>query len=570
VQEAVKNRQDKKANVQVILRAGTYELHETLTFRREDGGDSVNTVEYLSYPGEKVSISGGRALGGVWQKTDNENIWKLRIAGFSKNRDIFRSLFMNEKQLKRASSDTLFSKGPIPQYASSYKVFDFPAIRRLAKDSIEVFCGFVYDGNELEDIQDLSGAEVIVYNSWEASWHSVRQVDPTNKIISFRNPATYPVGFFNPRVRFRIENVKHYLDEPGEWILDYTTGEVFYFASKQEDPNSQRFTIPKLQKLITIDGGTETDNPVQNLKFTGINFTCTSSAWGINSIPSSFKEKGKRRLDWIDFNEGFSSIQAALDCGEAILLKNSVNISFNKCSFNNLGNYAVRIGEYSKNNIISNCKITNVGGGGVIIGFNKLGGKEKKFPENMSPAFNRIENCDISNCGIVFPSGVGIGIMQANHSIIKSNTIHDLPYSGISVGWSFSASESYTTHNTILDNYIHDVMKTLADGGGIYTIGRQTGSVYRNNFIENVRRSANAIGSSNNGFFFDEGSSDFLVEANVVENIQNKDYRFNKSDQTKIRMLKNHFQKEGANKGLREEVKTKWTNRSKQNNNSEQ
>jgi len=212
-----------------------------------------------------------------------------------------------------------------------------------------------------------------------------------------------------------------------------------------------------------------------------------------------------------------------------------------------LGNYALWIAEFSKNNVISNSSIKDIGGGGIIVGLNVPGAKRLISPPTKSPSFNVVSNCKISNCGVIFPSGVGIAVMQANHTIIKSNTIYDLPYTGISIGWTYTFEDNYTNNNIIEDNYIYDVMKVLADGAGIYTLGNQSGSVYRNNFIKNIYRSKIAVGSLNNGFFFDEGSSGFLVDSNVVINVRSQDYRFHKTDTSKITLGNNYFEKSGKN-----------------------
>ncbi|WP_159476911.1 right-handed parallel beta-helix repeat-containing protein [Dyadobacter sp. 3J3] len=539
----------KNTNFRIILREGIYELNKPLTFNTLDGSDSNYETEYIAFSGEKVSISGGRQLKGNWVMTKNKNIWKLKIDGFTSQKDKFRSLFIEGTRLKRASSDTLFSKGPLPGFPL-IKRNDFNALSRLIKDSIEVFCGFSYDNHSLDQMVDLSSAEVIVYNSWEASWHSIRKLDKENQYIYFRNPATYPVGFYSNKVPYRVENSKDFLDSPGEWILDYSSGEVFYFVNKNENPNKLKFTIPVLDKLVTIKGYSANRRYVSNIKFENIDFIYSKSAWGVNGIPKIDKAINLQKFSWIRFNEGFSSNQTAIDCGEAILMQNASNCSFINCSFSHLGNYAIRIGEFSKSCIIQNCNVWDNGGGGVIVGFNLLGGKKRNLSEQISPSYNKIINCNIYSCGVVFPSAVGIGVMQANNTIIESNTITDLPYTGISVGWTFSEVDNYTFNNSITDNQIAKVMTVLADGGGIYTLGKQTGSVYKRNIIRDVFRSNRAIGSFNNGFFFDQGSSDFLVDSNVVFNIKNQDYRFNKTDSSKIIMGINYFEKTGKNKDL--------------------
>ena len=53
-------------------------------------------------------------------------------------------------------------------------------------------------------------------------------------------------------------------------------------------------------------------------------------------------------------------------------------------------------------------------------------------------------------------------------------------------------------------------MQHLGDGGGIYTLGFQPGTVIRGNHIHHVQRSRFNQAAPNNGMFIDEGSKGFL------------------------------------------------------------
>lgn len=549
VQEVIDNSAGTRSNIKVFIRQGVYELHRPLLFTKADS-DSLGSIQYSAYGGEKVTISGGKTLSGTWTKTEKTGIWRLKINSFNKATDVFRALFANGKRLQRATSDTLYSASN-SLYQSQHKAWDFPSLSRLAADSIEVFCGFEYTNNSLDSLKDLSG-EIIVYNSWEASWHTIRNIDKGKHRINFQNPATYPVGFFGPKVRFRVENAKDYLDTPGEWLLDYDNGELLYYAGHNENPNSMNFVASRLNTLLNIRGDGQNGKFVNNIKFSDIEFSYSEPKWGFNKI-SGNPANNYTKFPWLNLKSGFASNQGALDCGAAILLESARNCSFENCTFSHLGNYAIWIGEYSTKNVVIDSKIYDNGGGGVIIGIDAIGGIRKNWPATKSPSKNSVINCSISDCGKFFPSGLGIGIMQASDNIIRRNKIKNLPYSGISVGWSFNFENTYTRHNLIEYNYIENVLTTLADGGAIYTLGNQMGSIYQYNYIKNIGKSKSTIGG-NNGFFFDQGSSNFKVFKNVVENVQNEDYRFNKTDRSKVSLTENHFQKNESNEGIKKSI----------------
>jgi hypothetical protein len=59
-------------------------------------------------------------------------------------------------------------------------------------------------------------------------------------------------------------------------------------------------------------------------------------------------------------------------------------------------------------------------------------------------------------------------------------------------------------------------MKEVSDGGGIYTLGFQPGTIIRHNHVHDIQKGPYAHHSPNLGLYFDAGSSGFLVKENLV------------------------------------------------------
>ena len=93
-------------------------------------------------------------------------------------------------------------------------------------------------------------------------------------------------------------------------------------------------------------------------------------------------------------------------------------------------------------------------------------------------------------------------------------------------------------------------MQDLADGGGIYTLGRQPGAIIKGNYIHDIPRSKDAVGSRNNGILFDQASSEMTVEDNVIKGVANEDLRFNMTQATKMTFKKNSLAKEKVDNDL--------------------
>jgi len=116
-------------------------------------------------------------------------------------------------------------------------------------------------------------------------------------------------------------------------------------------------------------------------------------------------------------------------------------------------------------------------------------------------------------------------------------TLEDwIPYSGISGGWGwgmlevavtkFATPVAYTTptpckNNIIEANNIHHFMLQRKDGGGVYTLGRQPGTVICYNCIHDA--GPGAFG----GIYLDEGSADIEACGNLLYNFQGHAYHLN-------------------------------------------
>ena len=119
----------------------------------------------------------------------------------------------------------------------------------------------------------------------------------------------------------------------------------------------------------------------------------------------------------------------------------------------------------------------------------------------------------IFDLGKIYPSAVGIWMGQSINSKISHNHIHDLNYTAISVGWTWGYAPQQCHHHIIEHNHLHDIGRgMLSDLGAIYALGVQPGTVIRNNLIHDVSCLAYGVG----GIYLDEGSSDILLEHNVV------------------------------------------------------
>ena len=69
-------------------------------------------------------------------------------------------------------------------------------------------------------------------------------------------------------------------------------------------------------------------------------------------------------------------------------------------------------------------------------------------------------------------------------------------------------------------NRIHNVMNRMADGGSLYTLSQQPGTVLSENAIYDIDRYPWAGSFPISAIYLDEGSSRIIVKNNVLEHIR--------------------------------------------------
>ncbi|MGO8745628.1 MAG: right-handed parallel beta-helix repeat-containing protein [Thermoguttaceae bacterium] len=207
---------------------------------------------------------------------------------------------------------------------------------------------------------------------------------------------------------------------------------------------------------------------------------------------------------------------------EAVRLKFARSCSVEDGELAHVGGMGFSLRNGCVGNLIQGNHIFDIGANGVNVG---------EFEDNPTEIArnNRVSNNHIHGCGVLHFGGVGVWAGCTDGTVVSHNLIHDLPYSGISVGWIWGLPSVPTSckNNRVEYNHVYDVMRILCDGGGIYTMGFQPGTVLRGNLVHHVLCSPVARRNDHFGIYLDEGSSGFLIEENTVYGTSNTPMWFN-------------------------------------------
>lgn len=464
----------------IILRGGTYFLSSPLTITSQDSGTAENPNSIEAFPGETPILSGGHRLAG-W-KAGPSGRWTLKIPEVAAGEWEFSELFAGEE---RRFPSKLPKRG---YYKTSSELSPTVAAKGKGYDR------FGYSGSEIEHaLEDTKSVLIKLFLNWSSASFRIAEINTAEKWVRVQgktqeNWYKLPVG-----TRFQLENVRDALTEAGEFFLDRRTGILTYFPVSGEDPDRTVLIAPRLQHLLIISASERT--AVKSLRIEGLTLA---------------------HQNWVLPDEGSALGQSAIGMPAAVLLVGAEDVAFDHVIVRNVGGHGIVFGPGCEYNRVSNAVLYDLGGGGLLIGGAAATGPYAVRSAGLNrteTSHNMLKGNKITEFGKINPSASGIWIGDSGYNTVDENEISNSYYTGISVGWSWGYGASKAVSNQIINNFIHDIgQSVLSDLGGIYTLGISTGTVIKNNTIANVS------GYSYGGFgiYLDEGSSDIVVEDNLI------------------------------------------------------
>lgn len=466
-----------------MLRGGSYYLKSTFTLTAIDSGTPGAPVIYAAYPGEQPVISGGRPITG-WQLEGGQ--WQTTLPDVASRGWNFTQLFVNHERRYRPRSGGggyLFIQNTLDPPTGTN---NYPADR------------FGYRDTDIRsDWHNLNDVELIVFNTWSTDRFNVGSVDETLHQVALHGHVltNETWGRFMVGNRYLAENVREALGKPGQWYLDRVSGILTYLPMPGEKPEHSTVVAPFLDDLVEIHGDIAGRNWVHDISFRGLTFA---------------------HSNWLTPPQGQTCPQAGANLPAAIVASGARNCSFETCTVTHTGAYGIELGLGCCNDRVVDCKLTDLGGGGI-----KIGDMSAPHDSEAVARGNVVSNCTIAHGGRLHADAVGIFIGQSPDNSILHNEIYDFYYSGISSGWSWGFGRSLAHNNTFAYNDIHKIgQAVLSDLGAIYTLGAGGGNVIHHNLLHDI----SALVYGGNGIYFDEGSSRQIAENNVVYNAQSASF----------------------------------------------
>jgi hypothetical protein len=496
--------------VQVLVRGGTYCLPTPFVLEPQDSGTAGTPVVYAAFQREKPVFSGGRAIAGFRQ---TGNLWETTIPEVKAGQWYFRQLFVNGQRRQRARS-------PNSGYYRIANLIPGPPVpnaKPVARDK------FGFAPGDLQPWERLNDVNLVLLHSWENSIHPLKSVDTVSNIVEFAAPMKewWGLGYWEDHQRYFVENARELLDTPGEWYLNRETGVLTYWPMPGERLDSTQVVAPVLTEFVRFAGNAEKAEFVRHVTLRGLTFH-----YG----------------DWVLDAKGNSSTQAAVEVPATITADGALNCAIESCEVAHAGTYGIWFRRGCKDCRIQRNRLFDLGAGGIRVGEDRAA-----MVDAAETSRTLVDNNHIFNGGRVYPGCVGIWVAQSSGNRISHNDVHDLYYTGISVGWNWGLEPNRTSNNVIEFNHVHNLGQgMLSDAGLIYCLGVSPGSVIRNNVFHDLwPYSAPALGW---GIYLDAQCGNYLVESNLVYNTLSGGLMFNNGGHEHV--IRNNIFALSANQAL--------------------
>lgn len=502
----------------VYLRGGTYLPTSTIQFTDADSGKNGFNVIYSAYNNEKPVISGGKPITGWTLYDAGKNIYRASAGGNIET----RQLYVNGTRATRARSAGGTSSLTFVK-ASGYTATG------------SVTAGIVTPMHNWGNQSDIEFVYKIVWTTPRAAVSSITNDGTTTTI----NMDTTGWGYVTSKggtsvgdsannangVVWYVENAYELLDAEGEWYLDRSTDYIYYKPRANEDISSSEIIAPVLEELVRVQGA-DLDHKASNIQFYGITFA--HATW---LRPNTYGQSDAQNN--VIRESGVEQI-----IGAAVNLKYANAVKFERNVFEHLGSNGLNMYAGSQNNLVVGSRFTDISGGGIQIGDylnykNSLSENYAATSDTRNILLNNdVTNSYFANIGKEFMSATAIAASFPQDTDITHNEIVEVPYSGIHIGWGWTAQSTIIKNIHIENNYIHGVNMVLDDGGGIYTNGATIGDAttkagyFNNNYIANVN---NVHGYA---MYNDEGSSWYEWNNNVINGAAQYAFTWRSHDNT--------------------------------------
>ena len=483
----------------IVLRAGTFYLEDTIALTEQDSNLTIH-----NYPGEEVTISGGKVIKPSWKVFDTKspmNIYQadlsslgvdsvmgLRVNGMR----AIRARYPNANPETDGFDSTLQAKKWLPPVSESPKVEENPLKPlRNSSESFQMYqlgiggvcanfdppagywCGSKTSGGgaftyrvpsgmvadkSILPHQPYKNATGAVVQAWRpghwASWmFEVGDYDSSTGTFSFSKGGFQGARGNDNGDEFFIENVMEELDGENEWFFDASTKTLYFFynaSSGTMPPDNTTFVVPMLKMLLSVKGSS--DHPVWGVSIWGITFRDTAYTY---MDPHGMPSGG----DW------------GLQRTAALFFERTESTLIQECVFERLDGNGIMISGYNRNTTVIKNEFLWIGDTAIASWGNTSGSSVEGMgwdgTDGNQPRFNQILYNYVHELGIFEKQSSFYFQAKSCQNNITGNIFFNGPRAGINFNDGFGGG------STVAENLLLNTCRESGDHGPFNSWDRQ-------------------------------------------------------------------------------------------------
>ncbi|MGN8552141.1 UNVERIFIED_CONTAM: right-handed parallel beta-helix repeat-containing protein [Microbacterium sp. SLM126] len=504
-------------DIVVNVKAGDYFVTSAIVLDEGDGGTNGHKVRYVAADGPGTArLIGGKKVTGAWTLVDNDSpavpadadlpeaaddkVYKTNVSALlGADKDV-NSLYVGDARVTMARTPNKANDPRFPAHNGAYATTASGALRSFVYRSTEINGASLTGMTNAVARGDLD-AQVYVWErgkkDWSTSTLPLGSINTTTRTIAAKEVSGHDElnrphwaiggGASCCDARYFLQGNLGFLDVVGEYYLNKTSGDLYYYPASASDLTVKQIVLPTIETLIDIRGAAR-DSQAKDIVLDGLQVGATdfpsyySSGWNafddMGGIGSFCPEAGGSAMpSYCEFTE-----RAQFKAG-AISVRNATHIEISRAHVRNAGMFGVGIFEGADNITIQDSLVEESGLSGVIIdgGYPLLNGDDAG---NSYTHHNTVTNSVIRNVGRLAGHVTGVGIKNSNNNTVSHSEISGSPRSLLNVtgGWarrmdlafpngdgSFARQKHMYAHdNTFTHLYLHDGQQDGGDDGSIF------------------------------------------------------------------------------------------------------
>lgn len=515
LKKAMKAFNGQREDVTMIFQDGVYTLDAPLLLNLTSKNGKGGRLTLKAAEGAKPVLSGGKRISN-WTQVAGR-LWKTDFSYDQK----LRQLFVNGKRARMAQASIQSQGcGKIENIAiSGQESWAFGA--GTGVDAIKLKMN-----PELHLFKNAEDVELVQNKVWTEKILCVRDLDKWGDtlIVKLQQPAGAILnsmawaGKIDYEKLFFVRNAYELLDEPGEFYFDRKAQTLYYMARNGEDMRKAEIVAPITEGLIRIHGKSISER-VENITLQGLTFQ--HDAWNLMEVEGSRGFGGIQSLGLAvkyipDGNWHPTKYNSSDTPMGTIDVQNATGIRIIRCRFEHLGSAsAVTLLNDVCGSEVTGCFFNDLLGNSVTVGHPQhyeIGDGEGRYSPSVEGVCHDIviSNNYVRNVCLDFRQAEAMVGFFVNGVRFLRNDIQGVPYGAIALGWWWGNAkipESKVAGNNVISfNRLGNTHQLLSDGGIVYMLGRQPGSVMEGNYLFRGPRC----------IYPDDGSSGWYIHDNVV------------------------------------------------------